>query len=169
MERISDKDLKIVKKQLSRDVRNVLAICHRCSYGFPVVILSYPIRDDVPFPTIHYLTCPYLVKQISRLEEKGLIEEFEKEINSNESLKRAYENTHREVINKRVSLISERDKKWLNALASVGTGGIKDFSTVKCLHLHVADYLAGIDNPIGKKVYEYIDKKECSDNFCNNI
>lgn len=169
MERISDKDLKIVVKQLKRSLNNVLDVCNRCSYGFPTVILSYPIRDGSPFPTIHYLTCPYLTKEISRLEEKGLIEKFEERIRSDEELRKSYENAHNEVISKRVSLLSKDDEKWLNVLSTVGTGGIRDFSTVKCLHLHVADYLAGINNPVGKFVYENLDQKECSDCFCSNL
>lgn len=169
MERISDKDLEIVRKQLKREVSNVLSVCHRCSFGFPTVILSYPIRDGVPFPTIHYLTCPYLTKEISRLEEKGLIEKFEDLIKFDEEFRKRYENSHNEVINKRVSILSKADEKWLKVLSTVGTGGIRDFSTVKCLHLHVADYLAGINNPVGESVYETLTQKECSDCFCSNF
>uniref|UniRef100_A0A7C5Y991 DUF501 domain-containing protein n=1 Tax=Fervidobacterium nodosum TaxID=2424 RepID=A0A7C5Y991_9BACT len=169
MERISDKDLEIVIKQLKRGVSNVLSVCHRCSYGFPTVILSYPIRDGVPFPTIHYLTCPYLTKEISRLEEKGLIAEFEKRIKSDEALRKAYENAHKEVINKRLSLLSKDDERWVGLLSVVGTGGIRDFTAVKCLHLHVADYLAGINNPVGKQVYESLNQKECSDALCSRF
>jgi len=169
VERISDKDLEIVSKQLKRKVDNVLNVCHRCSFGFPVVILSYPVRDGVPFPTIHYLTCPYLTKEISRLEEKGLIEDFENSIKFDEKLRNAYQNAHREVIDKRLLLLSKEDEKWRDVLSKVGTGGIRDFSTVKCLHLHVADYLAGINNPVGKKVYESLNQKECSDSFCSRL
>jgi len=169
VERISDKDLEIVRKQLKRDVSNVLSVCHRCSFGFPTVILSYPIRDGAPFPTIHYLTCPYLTKEISRLEEKGLIQEFENRIRADEKFRSAYQTAHKEVISKRLSLLSKDDEKWFDVLSVVGTGGIRDFSTVKCLHLHVADYLAGINNPVGKEVYESLCQKECSDSFCSRL
>lgn len=51
-------------------------------------------------------------------------------------------------------------------LEKVGTGGIRDFSKVKCLHLHLADYLADVGNPVGETVWNLIEKKFCDDVFC---
>ncbi len=166
MERVSDKDLKVIKKQLGREINNVIGVCKYCSYGFPVVISSYPIRNGKPFPTIHYLTCPHLVKEVSRLEEKGYISKFEIKIKEDSEFSMAYENAHLSVIQKRLNLLRGEDKKWAKHLESVGTGGIKDFKNVKCLHLHLADYLAGIENPVGKEVYDLIEKKECDTGGC---
>lgn len=172
MERIGDKDLGIVRKQLDRNVDNVLGIEKRCSFGFPVVILSYPVRNNSPFPTIHYLTCPYLVKQISKLEEKGLIPYFESVIGKDENLRMKLEQAHVNVIQKRLNILESSDEKWKPLLSEVGTGGIRNFGTVKCLHLHVADYLAGIDNPIGKYVINIIENKEtieCLNGSCERF
>ncbi|MGB4752306.1 MAG: DUF501 domain-containing protein [Fervidobacterium sp.] len=175
MERIGDKDLNIVRKQLGRNVVNVMRVEKWCSFGFPVVILSYPVRNNSPFPTIHYLTCPHLVKEISRLEEKGLISDFESAISKDENLRTEVEQAHRDVIKKRLSILESYDEKWRPLLSEVGSGGIKDFANVKCLHLHVADYLAGIDNPIGKDVIESIrdretgENVECQNSFCNRF
>ena len=175
MERIGDKDLNIVRKQLGRNVVNVMRVEKWCSFGFPVVILSYPVRNNSPFPTIHYLTCPHLVKEISRLEERGLISDFESAISKDENLRTAVEQAHRDVIQKRLSILESCDEKWRPLLSEVGTGGIRDFTTVKCLHLHAADYLAGIDNPIGKDVIESIrdretgENVECQNCFCNRF
>ncbi|MFN3692335.1 MAG: DUF501 domain-containing protein [Fervidobacterium sp.] len=174
MERISDKDLVIVNKQLQRSVNNVLNVIYRCSYGFPVVILSYPIKEGLPFPTIHYLTCPHLAKEVSRLEEKGFIKFYEELIERGENFRKLYREAHEEVIKKRMQLLFENDRvsNWADLLSNVGTGGIRDFTKVKCLHLHVADFLAGIDNPVGRDVLEKIKLHgtlECEDSYCSKL
>lgn len=173
MERISDKDLVIISKQLQRSVNNILTVVYRCSYNFPVVVLSYPIREGLPFPTIHYLTCPHLSKEVSRLEEKGFIKFYEELIERDETFRNLYRQAHDEVIRKRMQLLSESDRlNWADILSTVGTGGIRDFTKVKCLHLHVADFLAGIDNPVGRDVVEKIKSSgtlDCKSSQCNDL
>ncbi|WP_448375124.1 DUF501 domain-containing protein [Fervidobacterium sp.] len=166
MECISDKDLSIISFQLERKIDNAICVLKRCSYGFPVVILSYPIRDGKPFPTIHYLTCPYLRKEVSKLEERGFIRKYEEIIENSPELKARLVSAHDDVVQKRISLLKPADIVWKDMLLSVGSGGIRDRSTIKCLHLHLADFLAGIDNPAGEMVYNQIEKKECIDGIC---
>ncbi|MGB9615623.1 MAG: DUF501 domain-containing protein [Fervidobacterium sp.] len=166
MERISDKDLEIVRGQLQRNVTNVVAVIKYCSFGYPIVILSYPVKDNQPFPTIHYLTCPYLVKEVSRLEEKRFISKFEEKILNDKDFANKYVNANFQVSHKRRKLLKNGDKKWNKYFENLGTGGIRNLTSVKCLHLHLADYLAGIDNPVGKEVYELIDNKECKTEIC---
>ncbi len=171
MERVSDKDLEFITFQLGKAVNNVYRVSKYCSYGVPVVVRSFPIKDGKPFPTLHYLTCPHLVKEVSKLEEKGLIKDFEKKLLSDEQFYFSMVEAHKKVIEIRLSLLETNKTKiperWVEVLRNVGTGGIRDFKTVKCLHLHLADYLAGIENPVGKEVYELIKEKECSDYHCS--
>jgi len=169
VERVSDKDLKAIHSQLGRNVDNVLGVEKRCSCGFPQVVLSYPIRDGKPFPTIHYLTCPHLRKEVSKLEEKGYITKYEELIKNNPELLEKLRIAHEKVISKRLSLLKPEDSTWSSVLSSVGTGGIKDWKTIKCLHLHLADYLARIDNPVGEMVYNLIDQKECDNCYCKSF
>lgn len=68
---------------------------------------------------------------------------------------------------KRESLLAPEHWTWREALSKVGSGGIKNLTTVKCLHLHLADHLAGVDNPVGEGVLELIDKRECDDRRCD--
>lgn len=166
MERVSDKDLKIVEKQLGRRISNYLRVVKYCSHYFPVVILSYPVRDSVPFPTIHYLTCPHLLKEVSRLEEHGYISKLERIVQENEKIRQRLINAHEEVRKKRSKLLKEEDKMWEEILNRVGSGGIKELTKIKCLHLHLADFLAGVDNPVGEMVYEMLTQKECSNAYC---
>jgi len=169
VECISDKDLSIISFQLERKIDNAICVLKRCSYGFPVVILSYPIRDGKPFPTIHYLTCPYLRKEVSKLEERGFIKKYEEIIENSPELKARLVSAHDDVVQKRISLLKPTDIVWKDMLSSVGSGGIRNRSTIKCLHLHLADFLAGIDNPVGEMVYNQIEKKECIDGICGGF
>lgn len=166
MDLVCDRDLKIVQAQLGRRITNVMAVLRYCSFGFPILVLSYPIRNGQPFPTIHYLTCPHLVKEVSRLEEKGWISRFENRIANDETFRSAYMLAHEAVRTKRMEMLTPGDYRWKEVLSQTGTGGINELSKVKCLHLHVADYLAGIPNPVGKEVFEMIEAKECTDRLC---
>lgn len=86
MVRISDEDLKIVSAQLERYPKNVLEVSYRCSFGFPMVIKSKPVLEGKPFPTIYWLTCPYLRYRVSQLEANGDIPKYEKLLSSSKNL-----------------------------------------------------------------------------------
>ena len=152
-------DLEIVRKQIGRNDITFLRVIRRCSYGFPVVIECYPEKDGKPFPTLYWLTCPHLRQEVSRLEEKGWIKRFEKRIEDSTTMRERMEKAHEEIKNRRERLI--RDENLKRLLSEVGSGGIRDFTKVKCLHLHLADYLAGVDNPIGEEIWMMLGMKEC--------
>ncbi len=152
-------DLEILERQLGRKIENLRRVVRRCSKGFPVVIESRPVRDSKPFPTLFWLTCPHLRREVSRLEEAGWIKRFEEEIEKDGNFRERLFKAHVEVIRRRERLIEDG---WIKEeLSKVGSGGIRDFTKVKCLHLHLADYLAGIENPIGERVFQMIENKEC--------
>ncbi|ODN31363.1 DUF501 domain-containing protein [Fervidobacterium thailandense] len=166
MECVGDRDLKIVERQLERKITNFLKVIKYCSFNFPVVILSYPVRENTPFPTIHYLTCPHLLREVSHLEEQGYISKLEVLVQQDAEIQRRLLNAHDEVRKKRSALLKGEDKHWEVVLNQVGSGGIKELTKLKCLHLHLADFLAGVDNPIGEIVYGMISQKECSNGHC---
>lgn len=152
-------DLEVVKAQLSReDVRFSEVIC-RCSFGFPVVIKSFPEKDGKPFPTLYWLTCPHLRKEVARLEGKGWIRKFEELVQKDAYFKYKLFKAHKEIRRRRSKIV--KDGNIRKFLEGVGSGGLRDFTKVKCLHLHLADFLAGIDNPVGEMVWKMIKKKEC--------
>lgn len=97
---VSEKDLKIIEKQLGRCVSNVLTIEKRCIYGYPQVIKSFPLKDGKPFPTLYWLTCPYLVEEVSKLEAQQKITEIEKIIQNDPELKRQLVRVHQVEIEK---------------------------------------------------------------------
>ncbi len=166
MEPASVNDLRIIARQLGRAPRGVRGIALRCPYGYPQVIVVHPIVDGKPFPTMFWLTCPLLSKEIDRLEAGGMIAELEGLIRTDSELAARLTSAHRAYIEERLVLLSEREREHLKergmfeALAGRGIGGIADFSRVKCLHLHVAHALAE-ENPIGRIVLERIPQRAC--------
>ncbi len=124
-----------------------------------MVIESFPEKDGKPFPTLYWLTCPHLRKKVSKLESEGWIKRFEEIIQKDENFKERLVRAHLQIREKRESLI--KDESIRKVLQRVGSGGIRNLTRVKCLHLHLADFLAGIDNPVGEMVWKMIDEKEC--------
>lgn len=62
-------DRAILTAQLGRDPRGLVGIGARCACGAPAVTITYPrLPDGSPFPTVFYLSYPWLVREISRIE-----------------------------------------------------------------------------------------------------
>jgi len=170
---VSKDDLEIIEKQLGRIVSNVLNVEERCIYGYPQVIKSFPLKDGKPFPTLYWLTCPYLVEEASKLEAQGKITEIEKIIQNDPELRMQMIRAHKEEIEKRMKILEGElnflSKNIIKKLKETGIGGIKNFSTIKCLHLHYASYLVGENNPVGEIVDRYIGKNYCDDKKCEKL
>lgn len=166
MEPVSLKDKRIIEKQLRRIPRGLLGIECRCSYGYPQVVTVYPLIEGKPFPTIFWLTCPYLTKAIDHLEAEGWIKRMETRVRENQVLAARLQAAHLAYINERQRLLTEEDRVFLEetgmsaALLKKGIGGTADFSRVKCLHLHVAHALAR-ENPIDEFVLRALPKHAC--------
>lgn len=165
---LSEEDLRIVSYQIGKIPKNMKRVAYRCSYGFPVVVESYPILDGKPFPTIYWLTCPHLRYQISKLESNGEISRFEKLLSNTPQMYAEHIAAHLKSRKKAIDLAIA-----INAPTSVaerlsvcGMGGITNFQHVKCLHMHVAYHIGGIENPIGKMVLSEIKGVECTTKVC---
>jgi len=167
MEPVSLEDKRIIASQIGRSARGVIGIPRRCAYGYPQVVTVRPLLEGVPFPTMYWLTCPFLHRQIAALEAGGMIGQIEREIAARPELAAQVARAHRSYIEKRRRLLSPDDlaylkeRQMLPALMKRGIGGIADFSRVKCLHLHAAHALVE-ENPIGQIVLESIPQHECS-------
>jgi hypothetical protein len=166
MEPLSLKDEKVIAEQLGRVPRGLLGIEQRCTYGYPQVVRVYPLVEGKPFPTLFWLTCPFLAKQIDHLEAEGSIKYLQALLETDSSLAAAFREAHRTYITERNRLLSPEDRATLEEtgmlkdLLEKGIGGTADFVRVKCLHLHVAHALAR-DNPIGHRVLEVLSERAC--------
>lgn len=154
---LSQEDIATLERMLGRPARAAIEIVKRCPAGNPMVVLSNPfLPDGSPFPTTFWLTCPSLVKSVSRLEGEGLIDELEKEMETNEQLKREFAQAQRDYQRARGNLSQAE-----HASMATGIGGVRDLGRIKCLHAHVAHFLVGGMNPIGKRITETVGIPEC--------
>ncbi|MEA3238756.1 MAG: DUF501 domain-containing protein [Candidatus Bipolaricaulota bacterium] len=166
MEPVSLKDTKIIARQLGRPPRGLVAISKRCVHGYPQVVTVYPLLDGKPFPTLYWLTCPFLSRVIASLEADGMIGRLEEEVRRDPNLAARLARAHRSYIEERMRLLSRDDiafleeNAMLHALLERGIGGIADFTRIKCLHLHVAHALVR-ENPIGEAVLKSLTQHEC--------
>ncbi len=160
-------DRAIVTAQLGRTARGRFDVRVRCSYGYPQVIRVHPVVDHDPFPTLYWLTCPFLCARISELEADGWIKRLEARMAENASLQQSMQHAHRRYIRQRDGQLSPAERSALEAegtvtgLAGRGIGGISDWTRLKCLHTHVAHAMVD-ENPIGDLVLTMLPTCECS-------
>ena len=160
-------DRKVIKAQLGRSPRGAFSVSVRCSYGYPQVIRVHPIVAGKPFPTLYWLTCPFLSKEIGHLEAAGLVKQLEARMAEDSELRSAMHEAHRRTCVQRDQLLSPEEKASLAADGTLiafdgrGIGGISDWERLKCLHLHAAHALAD-ENAVGSIVLGRLPSLECA-------
>ncbi len=162
----------IVKHQLGRKPKGNFRVVKLCRHGFPQVIENEPFADGKPMPTLLWLTCPFLAKEVSRLEEAGFIEYFEEKLKRDARFRGRYFKAHAyERMLRKVKLPDNLPPRVKFKLLSTGVGGIENPLGVKCLHLHLAGYLAGIPNPVGEEVFKKLLKglENCKNGRCKRF
>lgn len=125
----------------------------RCPAGRPAVIQTAPVLDTgEPFPTLYWLTCPWLLRLVSAEESAGGASRWSEAISCDPELQTRV-------------LAADAEYRARRVLAGAGgdpcTGGIagqRGPGATKCLHAHVAAFLAGIADPIGEGVLESIER-----------
>ena len=106
-----------------------------------MVIENHPrLEDGSPFPTLYWLTCPILLKRISRLESQGFMNELNDRLRRDPGMRFRLEASIRR-------LVERRDSHGVIPDAGAPPGGGPD--KVKCLHAHVAAELVQGDDPAG--------------------
>ena len=161
----SDAEREIVKKQLGRFPRGMVAVGARCVCGRPLAVVTRPcLEDGTPFPTSCYLTSPEAVKAISHVEAGGLMREYNELLQSDEDVKKQYEQAHKYYLQFRHELaVTLGDSE--EHISEMSAGGMP--VRVKCLHALLAQTLVmgkGV-NPIGDLVLERI-KDEFDPGVC---
>ena len=136
----TDHDEYVVRAQLRRPTRGPWAVARRCHLGVPMVIENAPrLEDGSPFPTLFWLTCPILVKRVSKLESDGRMASMTERLRDGGLRARLEEAIER--------YITRRNAYEELSDAGAPPGGGPD--RVKCLHAHVAHELADGPNPVG--------------------
>ena len=152
--------MKKVSEQLGRVPTGALSVVAYTATKDPAVICVDPLHGGNPFPTLYWLTCPHLKKEISHLERKGIIGQWERD---KEMIKKLQDD-HLRYQQMRMSLLKERHPHWrelpgekLRILQETGVGGVRCLDSIKCLHAHYAHFLADY-NVIGERVQQSLEQ-----------
>ena len=116
------------------------------------MLKCYPIRNDrdpaEPFPTLFWLECGEVARQIARLEYEGGVRAIEAQIFEDGEFRARVHADHDAYVTERWDSLSDVDRARAEsagvtrALRERGIGGISNRDSVKCLHLHYAHHLA---------------------------
>ena len=136
----AESDAEEVARLLGREPEGVFTVAVRGAGGHPMVIANEPfLRDGTPMPTRYWLVDPGLRVQVGRLEAVGGVREAEAQVDG-----AALAADHRRYAAERDALIPH---DWNGPRPSGGVGGTRQ--GVKCLHAHLAWWLAGGDDVVG--------------------
>jgi hypothetical protein len=133
-------DDEAVAALLGRDPGGDFTVVVRGPDGAPMVIENEPfLRDGTPMPTRYWLVDPELRARVGRLEASGGVREAERQVDG-----AALAQCHRRYAAERDALIPPERP---GPRPSGGVGGTRE--GVKCLHAHLAWWLAGGEDPVG--------------------
>jgi len=136
----AESDREAVTVLLGRPPAGAFTVVVRRPDGAPVVLANHPwLEDGTPMPTRYWLVDPALREAVSRLESTGGVRQAEAEVDP-EALAEA----HRRYAAERDALA---DPQRPGPRPSGGVGGTR--VGVKCLHAHLAWWLAGGTDPVG--------------------
>jgi hypothetical protein len=147
-------DRAVVEQQLGRAPRAFLRVARRCPYGKPAVTEQAAFDENgEPFPTTYYVTCPYLVAALSRLEAAGGVERWTRAAEDNPALAASLAAAHAE-------------QRAVRPELPGGIGGATRTGSLKCLHAHAAFALARPGYELGDRILAELDSLWPADGCC---
>jgi hypothetical protein len=148
-------DQAVVSWQLGRPARPFRRVAVRCPHGFPAVTEQAPFDSSGrPFPTTYYLTCPWLVAAVSRLEAEGGVARWAAAAASDPELGASL-------------AASDAEQRRIRPELDVGIGGTRYLGGIKCLHAHAAFALARPGHLLGERVLNDAGEPWCPDGRCS--
>ncbi|MDI6830167.1 MAG: DUF501 domain-containing protein [Actinomycetota bacterium] len=153
--RIDARDRETAERQLGRPLRGEIRVASRCPHGVVQVIATPPLLPDgTPFPTLFWLTCPLLQRSVSRLESGDFRHRLRGRMREDPGFGEELSRAEREYAALRAEWAErlgarEDCEKYFSPRG--GIGGTASGGT-KCLHAHLAHFLAGGGNPVGAEV-----------------
>lgn len=152
----------LVEAQLGRTPRGDWRTVSACPYGRPRVIETPPhLEDGTPFPTLYWLTCPWLRTYVDGLESAHAADDWAARLAIDTDLAGEMLAADVEYRERRARVAGGEDP-----LPEVGIAGQRDPLATKCLHAHVAAYLVGLADPVGRAVVGDLDPCVCPDDIC---
>jgi hypothetical protein len=154
-------DAAVVAAQIGRAPRGPWRVATRCRYGHPSAVAVAPqLEDGTPFPTLYWLTCPYLTANVAQAESEGAVAGWASRIADDPGMAGRMRDADREYRRLRAA-----EGEGSDPCSDVGIAGQVDPCATKCLHAHVSAYLAGIDDPIGTELVATWGT-DCGDDRC---
>lgn len=146
----TSQDLADVTRLIGRVPQGEFRVVVRSSTGEPVVLMNAPLLDDdTPMPTLYWLVGKTEVHDVSVLEAEGAVDQVEELLGLD-----AIEQIHVAYGARRDALIPSGHS---GPRPSAGVGGTR--RGVKCLHAHLAHWLAGGDDAVGEWVAAQLDTR----------
>jgi hypothetical protein len=146
----SAEDIDAVTRLIGRVPQGEFRVVVRTAQGEPVVLLNAPLLEDgTPMPTLYWLVGSSEVHAVSTLESDGAVDEVEALIGLD-----AIDAIHTSYGARRDALIPD---SHTGHRPSGGVGGTR--RGVKCLHAHLAHWLAGGDDAVGEWVAGQLDAR----------
>jgi hypothetical protein len=141
-----ESDRALVERQLGRPPRAFRRVVVRCPFGRPAVTEQEAYDENgEPFPTAFWLTCPFLVAAVSRVEAAGGVERWTRAAADDDGLAASLERAHAE-------------QRELRPALDLGVGGARSGAgSLKCLHAHVAFALARPGYELGERIVAELD------------
>jgi uncharacterized protein len=147
-------DERVVSWQLGRPARAFRRVAVRCAYGFPAVTEQAPYGSDgEPFPTTYYLTCPWLVAAVARVEATGGVERLSRAAAADPVLHASLEQ-------------ADAEQRRIRPELDVGIAGTRKPGNLKCLHAHAAFALARPGYELGERILAEAGERWCPDARC---
>lgn len=143
---VAEGDEVVVARLLGRDPAGGFSVVVRRGDGSPAVIANEPwLTDGTPMPTRYWLIDPALRVAVSQLESAGGVRRAASAVEAPEvaAAHRRYA-AERQAVACTLAGGAEAARPW----PSGGVGGTRQ--GVKCLHAHLAWWLAGGDDPVGR-------------------
>ena len=154
----------LVARQVGRPPRDPWRVRTRCGYGYPSVIASPAVLEDKErFPTLFWLTCPWLLEAVGALESGGAADAWAERASTDREL--ASSLIQADTVLRR---LRSEESGGVDACADVGLAGQRDPLGVKCIHAHVALALAGVPDPIGGETLASVGYP-CDDERCARL
>lgn len=148
----------LVERLLGRAARVPYRVILRCGQGIPIVLQADPVfkEDGIwkPFPTVFWLACPSLRKELSALENEGKMMKCRNLLETDEKFRVAFIEGQEWLaeyrLNEAVKITGPAVPEYvMNVLRSTTVAGSRMMTGVKCLHAHAAQQLAMGNNPVG--------------------
>ncbi|WP_054342545.1 DUF501 domain-containing protein [Neptunomonas antarctica] len=145
---VSEQQLAVITDQIGREPKGLVKIAVATPQGVPLVLQMRSLVDDVPFPTLYWLSSKDLCKAIGQIEGQGWVKEVEARLQTDTELREAYLENQKAYVARRWELMLPEDKQRIETLGFSelyernGIGGISKWDQVRCLHMQYAHHLA---------------------------